>query len=428
MCGADKEFRFGDLLFFPLRDCGCMTSFCLVAPHSSFIFVCSRFVASASLRFMRVALNAMQVRAAKSGVGQHIHGLVEALLAIAPQEHFTLYCSPQNVRNYAFHAPHYEARVWGLPEKARTLRLLYEYTFLPGELARQGYDLFHGLSNFLPPRKVCPYVVTIHDLSYFVHPERCPWLRRQYWYGMTRRTVELADAIITVSHASRRDIEHFFPATRDRIHVIPNAAHGRFRRLNVSQEQTCLPGLGISFPYVLFVGTLEPGKNVERVIRAFDAVAGDFPDHHLVIAGDRGWLYEGIFAAAAEARSRDRIHFIGHQSDDAVVELMNFCDVFVFPSLYEGFGLPPLEAMACGAPVITSNTSSLPEVVGDAALMVDPLSVEEIAAALHKLLGEPDLRREFREKGLARATKFSWKNSAIETLRVYQSILGKEHS
>jgi glycosyltransferase involved in cell wall biosynthesis len=377
------------------------------------------------VRAMRIALNAMQVRAAKSGVGQHIHALVEALVEVAPQEHFTLYCSPQNVRNYSFQAPNYEARVWGLPEKARVVRLLHEYAFLPSELARRGYDLFHGMSNFLPPRKVCPYVVTIHDLAYYVHPERCPWLRRQYWYAMTRRTVELADAVITDSQASRRDIEHFFPSLQGRIHVILNAAHRRFRPLDLPREQTHLPALGVDFPYLLYVGTLEPGKNVERIIRAFDSIAGAFPRHHLLIAGDCGWLYEGILAAASTARARDRIHIMGHQPDDVVVELMNFCEVFVFPSLYEGFGLPPLEAMACGAPVITSNASSLPEVVGDAALLVDPLSIEEIAAAMHRVLGDAALRHELREKGLARAGQFSWKNAAKETLSVYKSVLGK---
>lgn len=375
-------------------------------------------------RRMRIALNAMQVRAAKSGVGQHIHGLVEALLAEAPSMQFTLYCSPQNVRNYSFQSPNYETCVWGLPEKARTVRLLYEYTFLPAELARRGYDLFHGLSNFLPPRKVTRYVVTIHDLSYYVHPERCPWLRRQYWYAMTRRTVELADAIITVSEASRRDIEHFFPSTKGRIYVVPNAAHARFRRLEVPREATHLPALGIEFPYVLFVGTLEPGKNVERVIRAFDSIAERFPRHHLVVAGDRGWLYEGILEAAEKARAASRIHLIGHQGDDVIVELMNFCEIFVFPSLYEGFGLPPLEAMACGAPVITSNVSSLPEVVGDAALLVNPLERDEIAEAMKRLLSDDQLRQQMREKGLERSRLFSWKNSARETLRVYQSVLG----
>lgn len=374
---------------------------------------------------MRIALNAMQVRAAKSGVGQYIHGLVEALLELDPVDKFTLYCSPQNVANYRFSAGNYEARVWGLAEKARTWRLLYEYAFLPGELARQHYDLFHGLSNFLPPRKVCPYVVTIHDLSYYVHPERCPWLRRHYWYAMTRRSIDLADAIVTVSEWSRRDIERFFPEARGRVHVIANAPHRRFRRLERPREQTCLSRLGIDFPYVLFVGTLEPGKNVERVIRAFDAIAPRFPDHHLIVAGDRGWLYEGIFEAAQTARAAARIHLLGHRNDDEVVELMNFCEVFVFPSLYEGFGLPPLEAMACGAPVVASNVSSLPEVVGEAALLVDPTDISAIAEAMGRVLSDEGLRWDLRQKGLARAGLFSWRKAATETLMVYQKVLGK---
>ena len=377
---------------------------------------------------MRFALNAMQVRAAKSGVGQYIHALMESLLEVEQNHHFTMYCSPQNVVNYRFSAPNYEARVWGLPERARTFRLLYEYSFLPGELKRRGYDLFHGLSNFLPPRRVCPFVVTIHDLTYYVHPERCPPVRRRYWYAMTRRTVDVADAIITVSHCSKSDIEHFFPHTKGRVHVIPEAPHPRFRPLGVARDCSGLAAAGIEFPYVLFVGTLEPGKNVERVIRAFDAIAQDFPSHHLLIVGDRGWLYEGILAAAENARAASRIHLLGHKGDQEVVELMNYCDVFVFPSLYEGFGLPPLEAMACGVPVITSNRSSLPEVTGDAAILVDAESIEEISEAMRRVLSDDAFAGLMREKGLARAREFSWKKAAKETLRVYQLVLGNANS
>ncbi len=374
---------------------------------------------------MNVAWNAMQVRAAKSGVGQYIHGLVEAILQENASDTFTLYCSPQNVRNYQFDAPNYRAKVWGLSEQARTARLLYEYTFLPSELRRQRYDLFHGFSNFLPPRKVCPYVVTIHDLSYHVHPERCPWLRRQYWYAMTRRTVELADLILTVSEHSKREIIRFFPEAADRVVVVHNGVHARFRPLGTPREASNLPKRGLNAPYVLFVGTLEQGKNVARLIEAFDRIAPEFPQHELYIAGDRGWLYEGIFEAAKRARASSRIRFLGHVSDDGVVELLNFCDVFVFPSLYEGFGLPPLEAMACGAPVVTSNTSSIPEVVGDAALQVDPTDVDALAQAIARVLGDPSLRALLREKGLARAKAFSWKKAARETLIAYQRILGK---
>lgn len=377
---------------------------------------------------MRIAVNALQVRAAKSGVGQYIHALLEALVQAAPEDRLTIYCTRENVSNYSLGAPNLEPVVWGLPQKARTARLLYEYAFLPGELRRRGFDLFHGASNFLPPRRVCPYVVTIHDLSYYVHPRRCPPVRRRYWYAMTARTVAVADAIITDSENSRRDIERFFPQARDRITVVPLAAHPRFRRLDVPRDQSAAGRSELSLddrPYLLYVGTLEPGKNVQRLIAAFDAVADQFPDHLLVLVGDRGWLFEGIYEAAERSLHRDRIRFLGHLPDDDVVELFNFCDAFVYPSLYEGFGLPPLEAMACGAPVITSGTSSLPEVVGGAALTVNPESVEEIAAAMRRVLSSRDLRQELREYGLARAARFSWERTARETLKVYREVVAR---
>lgn len=374
---------------------------------------------------MRIALNAMQVRAAKSGVGQTIHALLEAMLFQERSEQFVVYTSLENSQNYRWPAPNLENTTWGLGTHGKALRLAYEHLALPSELRRNKIDVFHGCSNFLPARKVCPSVVTIYDLSYFVDPQRCPFLRRQYWYAMTRRTVSLADAIITISENSRRDIERFFPGTASRISVIPLAAHSRFRRVEYGREESVLPRLGIAQPYVLFVGTLEPGKNVTRVIQAFDSIAGEFPDHLLLIAGDRGWLFDEIFRTAESANAKDRIRFLGHVPDADVVDLFNFCEVFVFPSLYEGFGLPPLEAMACGAPVITSATSSLPEVVGDAALTLSPESTGEIASALRRVLADSDLRNVLRKKGIERAAAFSWNRTAAETLSVYRRIAAR---
>lgn len=373
------------------------------------------------LCFMRFALNAMQVRAAKSGVGQYIHALVEAMLRNATEDEFTIYCSASNVENYRYPAPNLETRVWGI-SSPKSLRLLHQYAFLSGEIRRGAYDVFHGMSNFLPPFRACPYVVTIHDLSYYVHPERCPFVRRQYWYTMTARTVAVANAIITDSENSRKDIERFFPAAAGRIFVVSPAAHARFRKLEISREQSILAELKIDRPYVLFVGTLEPGKNIVRTIQAFDKIASEFPEHLLLLAGDRGWLYDEILAVAKSAGSADRIRMLGHVSDGAVVELLNFCDLFVFPSLYEGFGLPPLEAMQCGAPVVTSNTSSLPEVVGDAAITVSPDSVDEISRAMRLVLSDESLSRDLRRRGPDRARLFSWDRAAIETLKVYRDV------
>ncbi len=373
---------------------------------------------------MYAALNAMQVRAAKSGVGQYIAGLLEGLSAADPQARFRVYCSPDNRANYALPAPNVEAVAWGLPEGWREVRLANEYLRFPAEAARSGCDLLVGLSNFLPVRKVLPHVVNIYDLSYFVHPERCPWLRRKYWHAMTRSTVRVADRIITCSEHSRGDIARFFPAAAARTVVVYPGVHPRYRPSGRARGETAVARRGVDRPYVLYVGTLEPGKNVARLINAFDSVAGEFPEHQLVIVGDRGWLFEGIFEAAERAAHRDRILFLGHLGDDEVVEFMNHCEFLAFPSLYEGFGLPPLEAMACGAPVLVSDTSSLPEVVGDAAVLVNPLDGGAIAQGLRRLLADPGLRTELRARGLERAATFSWDRAARETLQVYRSVIG----
>jgi glycosyltransferase involved in cell wall biosynthesis len=338
---------------------------------------------------MYIGVNAMQVRAAKSGVGQYIHALLESATHIAPDDRFLVYCNAANEPNYTYDTPNSSTRVWGLSGMPRPLRLSYEAAFLPGQLKADGIDVFHGASNFLPVRKACPYVVSIHDLSYHVHPERCPPVRRYYWYAMTRLTVAVADRILTISENSRRDIVRFFPEAESRIRVISLAAHKRFQKLAIRREESEVVRFEDRLkgrPYVLYVGTLEPGKNVARIVQAFDQIAAAHPEHVLVLAGDKGWLFESVFDAINEAAHKDRIFYVGHVSDAEAVHLYNFAEAFVFPSLYEGFGLPPLEAMACGCPVITSDRSSVPEVVGDAALMVHPEDMQEIASAIKRFL------------------------------------------
>lgn len=377
---------------------------------------------------MKIAVNAMQVRAAKSGVGQYIHALLESAIKLAPDDQFLVYCNASNEANYTYDASNSSTRVWGLIGKPRPVRLSYEYAFLANELQSQQLDVFHGGSNFLPLRKVCPYVVSIHDLSYHVQPERCPPVRRYYWYALTRHSINAADRIITISENSKRDLVSFFPHAEGKIRITQLAAHKRFKKLTGDRidllDSAFTEKLG-ERPYVLYVGTLEPGKNVGRIVRAFDAIADNFPDHVLLLAGDKGWLYESIFLTIEKSRHRDRVLYVGHVSDSDAVALFNFADLFVFPSLYEGFGLPPLEAMACGCPVITSNRSSVPEVVGEAAIQVDPESEEELAKAMTRVLENESLRNELSEAGLKRAGQFSWDRCASETLAVYREVAGK---
>jgi glycosyltransferase involved in cell wall biosynthesis len=369
----------------------------------------------------------MQVRAAKSGVGQYIHALLESMIPQANDSQFEIYCTAENIANYTY--PQFSNAhniVWGLAEKTRSKRLAYEALFFSGELARTKPDIFHGPSNFVPRRKICPYVVTIQDLSYYINPRRTSFVRRQYWYAQTRRTVAIADKIIAISENTKRDIIHFYPESESRIIVIPLAAHHRVSPATVARSESLVAKFDQKLagrPYALYVGTLEPGKNVERIIKSFDHVAADYPDVQLVLAGDKGWLYDPIFQAMANANHADRIHYLGHVHDEEIVDLYRFCEVFLYPSLYEGFGLPPLEAMACGAAVITSSTSSIPEVVGDAAIQIDPKNESQLQSALARVLGDPTLRDRLRAAGLQRAKMFSWESTARQTLQVYRDTL-----
>lgn len=361
---------------------------------------------------MRIGINALQVRAAKSGVGQYIDCLVGGLLqCMAPSDSIVLYVNPSNARLFSHEDPRLERRVFG-PRAGRAMRLAHEWLLLPRQLRLDRLDVFHGPSNFLPRALPCPAVVTIHDASRWVDPGRYTRANLTYWHWMTRHTLSLQTPVITVSHAAAADLEQHLGITSSRIHVIHEAAHPRFRPIDVPQPPR---------PFALHVGTIEPGKNLVRLLEAFARFRQTHPQHELVLAGDRGWKVEEVFQAIERLNLQGIARHAGHVSDQELVTLCNQAQFFVFPSLNEGFGLPPLETMQCGTPVIASNLSSLPEVLGDAPLFVNPLDVESIAQAMCELADSPQLRDELRLKGLRQAAKYDWKETARKTLQVYRT-------
>jgi len=248
------------------------------------------------------------------------------------------------------------------------------------------------------------------------------WLIYRVWLPLAIRG---AAAVITDSERSREDILTHLSVKPGRVVSIPLAADRRFRPLPAAEIAPVLHEYGVGQPYILYVGALESRKNLPRLLAAYARLREWSEQWRLVIVGARKWKFSPIFDTVQALGLEPHVHFTGYVADEHLPALYAGADLFAFPSLYEGFGLPVLEAMACGTPVVTSNTSSLPEVAGDAAILVDPTDVEQIANAMWLVLSQPDVAAALREKGLARAAQFTWERTARETIAVYERVLAE---
>jgi len=403
---------------------------------------------------LHIGVNALQVRAAKSGVGQYIAGLVEALLQLpefdAANHRLTLFATPENAPNYAFRHPRYEVRIVGRRGERLAKRRLREWLVLPGIIRAAGIDVWHGPSNFLPLWRVpdCAYVVTLHDVSYWLHPGRVTLAKNLYWRGWTWRTIQLADGFITASRHARQTIGEVLGVPGWRFDLIPHAAHARFKPdlalhalADAYWQQVGRPGhplQGSAIPpvlhrlgllpggYVLCIATLEPGKNARTLVEAFSLLKqerrGDprYDRLKLVLVGDQGWLMGPLLSSIREGGHPEDVVLTGHLPDAELPDLLNGCGVFGFLSLNEGFGLPPLEALACGVPVVASQASSLPEVLGEAVLFVPALDARAAADALGSSMECAEIRKFLRTAGPAQAGRYNWQRTALLTLGSYK--------
>jgi glycosyltransferase involved in cell wall biosynthesis len=288
-------------------------------------------------------------------------------------------------------------------------------------------EVFHGLDQSGIPLfcRAGKHVVTIHDVIPLVLPGAFPTRHRLVLATAFARIRRQADMVIVPSYAAAEDVVRYLKVERERIVVIPMGCEPRFRPIVQSARAATLRRrYALPERYVLFVGTLEPRKNVEALLQAFASLLGEKPhdDLKLVVAGGKGWGGIDLQAKVEALKLGDRVIFTGFVNDDDLPDLYRGALMFVYPSLYEGFGLPILEAMACGTPVITSNRSSLPEVAGDAALLIDPTRPEELAAAMTSLLCDGTLRQELRSKGFIRAGEFTWEAVAQKTMAIYRTV------
>lgn len=288
-------------------------------------------------------------------------------------------------------------------------------------------DLLH-VQYTAPLACPVPVVVSVHDVSFLEHPGYFPFCRAVQLRMTVRRTIQTATRILTVSEFSRGAIARAYSLDPDRIAVVHNAAADCFHqvRRETASAQVCRR-FGLAAPFVLSVGDLQPRKNQVGLIEAFARLVRAYPQlaHHLVLAGKETWFGGRVHDAARRSGVADRIRFLGFVSDDDLLHLYNACDLFSFPSFYEGFGLPVLEAMACGAAVCCSNTSALPEVADGAALLFNPYDTDEIARTMLDLILLPELRSRMRRLGLQRAAQFSWHEAAQKTLEVYYAVAGQ---
>lgn len=286
-------------------------------------------------------------------------------------------------------------------------------------------DLFHATDHLLPYLPGTPTVFTLGDLTFLSHPQTHSRLNRLYLQWMMPTFLRLAGSVISISNSTHRDMQARYAPDPSKCFVVYPGIDSRFQpvldrvRLNAVQEAYGLPSR-----FFLYVGTLEPRKNIPNLLRAF--ARARLEQVKLVIAGKQGWMFQPIFDLVQKLDLAQEVIFTGFVPDVDLPALYSLAEAFVFPSLYEGFGLPVLEAMACGTPVITSNVSSLPEVTGDAGLLINPLDEEQLAAAMRRLADDLDLQENLGQQGLARSAQFGWHRAAAETLDVYRHTMAKQ--
>ena len=354
------------------------------------------------------------------GIGTYIRNLVINLSRIDKDTDYVLLCRPQD-----------NGFVEGLGENFRPLSQtdpLYsisEQLRIPAQLKRAHIDVFHAPHYTLPFTTPCNSVVTIHDCIHLLFPQYLPnkiayiYARTALWIAANR-----SSRVLTVSEASKKDILRFFNIDPRKITVIPNGIDGQFK-LEPSAEAIARvqERYQLKSPFLLYVGNVKPHKNLERLIDAFYKLRRDgLTTLTLLIIGDEITKYTTLRRTVHRYQLHKYVRFLGFVPSDTLSILYRLADAFVFPSLYEGFGLPPLEAMACGTPVVTSNVSSLPEVVGNAAMLVDPYDVDSIANGIQAVLEDPAYREKLITNGLERANVYSWESSVVKVKQIYDEL------
>lgn len=355
-----------------------------------------------------------------SGIGTYSRNLLEALACIDSDNQYTIFCYEDD-RKLLPQASNFNKRIVSQPVFS-----LYSQQKWKKEIMETGIDIFHSPHFILPLSVSCRTIVTIHDLIPLVIPQVMPsMVNRQFYRIANKRGLKKAVRIIAVSNATKKDIIRLFNVPANKIKVVYEAASKEFSETaEPSHAEPAFKKNDITLPFVLAIGNPKSHKNWERLIKSFALITNKIPVHKLVLVGPAKPLSATarLHNLIDEYNLGGKVIFVDYVESKYLPAFYNAADVFVFPSLYEGFGLPVVEAMACGTPVITSNVSSLPEVAGEAGLLVDPFNIEELSEAILKVVTDNRLKRSLAKKGIEQVLRFSWEKTAKETLKIYYEI------
>jgi glycosyltransferase involved in cell wall biosynthesis len=366
-----------------------------------------------------VGIDANPLLGERAGVGNYTGRLLAAMLELGRDWDFLLYSNRPLGQ-----LEHPLAAATQVPAYLTQSRWLWMQLMLPGIIARSEPDLLHYTNSLAPLRRSRPYVLTVHDASLFLHSRHHPRARLLTVRLILPLVARRAAAVITMSINAKRDLVAALQLPPEKIEVIYEAAPREFHRDIDAAYQSAVRGkYGLPDQYLLYVGTLEPRKNLSRLIRAFWRLRKQGFRHQLIIVGPNGWQMDGFGAEIEQLELQNSVRMLGYVPAEDLPGLYSLASIFVFPSLYEGFGLPPLEAMACGVPVLTSNNSSLAEICADAAHLIDPRDEAELAGGMRKLLEDSEWRAELGRRGRRRSKEFSWSAAARQTMALYESVL-----
>lgn len=385
---------------------------------------------------MRIVIDGRPIKKGKTGVGVFTENLVRAILTIDRKNKYFLIVSeePSDLNAENLHIINLKFL------NLRFVQRAWENTHLPFLLFKLQADVYFSPSFMLPlftrnalspyPQKVRAFfrklklITTVPDVIAFLYPEKFTFLMRRRLSLFLPRSMVVADKIITISMASKRDIIRLFNVPEEKIHVVYLGKDSRYSSTGDTAEQERVrKKFNLPEQYILNVGTIEPRKNLPLLFRAYTRLPGNLRQQYkLVIAGGKGWYYNEIFQLVRDLQLQSHVLLTGYVPDEDIAPLYQMASIFVFPSLYEGFGLPVLEAMACGVPVIASNTSSLPEIIGDAGLLINPNDELNLTLLLQTFLTDPYKRQEYVQRSLNQAEKFSWQRAAEHVLSILSSV------